>query len=247
MIRHFFQDLNKRLNKPSSVYTVGQDNGDYTSLVAALENGNEGDTFIVFGGTHDGKLNIRKNQSIHCIGKVILKQSANDYLFYLRQPSDYDAENPALYEVNWSGSLPFVQFYSNSKWISLENNFLATINMSGFYLHHLINFSQQDTDAPTILSVDSNLIVNASWYNPLYIDTGSYDITIFSNSSSLIPPVNRQYFKFTSSMLNRIVCSERITDNYKLDVNSLDLSGNAVNVCTGFLECRIPFYFENLT
>ncbi|MEJ2616296.1 MAG: hypothetical protein P8Z35_15165 [Ignavibacteriaceae bacterium] len=236
----------KTLNKPSRTFTVGSDNCDFTSLVDALENGVEGDMFIVYGGIHDGKLNLRKDQSIHCIGKVILKQSANDFLFYLRQPSDYDAGNPGLYEVNWSGSLPYVQFYSNSKWISLENNFLATIDMSGFYLHHLINFSQQNTDAPTILSVNSNLIVSTSWYNPLYIDTGSYDITIFSNSSSLIPPISRQYYKITSSFRNRIICSERITDDYKLDINSLDLSGNAVNACAGFLECRIPFYFENL-
>jgi len=99
---------------------------------------------------------------------------------------------------------------------------------------------------PFILGVTSNLVVNSSWFNPLYIDTGSYDITIFSNSSSLIPPVNRQYYKFTSSFRNRIICSERITDDFKLDINSLDLSGNAVNVCAGFLECRIPFYFENV-
>lgn len=117
--------------------------------------------------------------------------------------------------------------------------------MSGFYLHHLINFSQQNTDAPTILSADSNLIVNTNWYNPLYIDTGSYDITIFSGTG-LIPPVNRQYYKITCSVRNRIICSERITDNFKLDINSLDLSGNSVDVCAGFLECWIPFYFENL-
>ena len=117
-------------------------------------------------------VNLLRDQSIHCISKVTLKQSANDYLFYLRAPSDYDNLNPDLYEVNWSGSLPFVQFYSNSKWISLENNFLATIDMSGFYLHHLINFSQQATDAPSISAVTSNLVVNSSWFNPLYIVPG---------------------------------------------------------------------------
>ena len=158
MLRRHFLDLDKSLNKPSAVYTVGPDNCDYTSLVTALENGKEGDTFIVYGGIHDGKLNLRKNQSIHCIGKVTLKQSANDYLFYFRQPSDYDAGNPGLYEVHWSGSLPFVQFYSDSRWVSFENNFLATIDMSGFYLHHIFNFSQQDTDPFTLNSVTSNLI-----------------------------------------------------------------------------------------
>ena len=245
MRRNFLLEKNK-LNKPSRTFTVDPDSCDYISLVEAFQSGAEGDMFIVFGGTHDGKLNIRKDQSIHCIGKVTLKQSSNDFLFYLRAPLDYDNLNPDLYEVNWSGSLPFVQFYSNAKWISLENNFLATIDMSGFYLHHVINFSQQNTDAPSILAVTSNLVVNSSWFNPLYIDTGSYDITIFSNSSSLIPPVDRQYYKITSSVRNRIICSERISDDFKLDINSLDLSGNVVNVCAGFLECRIPFYFENV-
>ena len=84
MPRRYFLDLNKSLNKPSVVYTVGPDNCDYISLVTALENGKEGNTFIVFGGIHNGKLNLRMDQSIHCIGKVTLKQSANDYLFYLR-------------------------------------------------------------------------------------------------------------------------------------------------------------------
>jgi hypothetical protein len=218
MIRRLRQDVIKKLNKPSSVYTVGLDNCDFTSLIDALNNGAEGDMFIVFGGIHDGKLNLRKDQSIHCIGKVTLKQSTDDFLFHLRQPSDYDAGNPGLYEVNWSGSLPFVQFYSNSKWISLEDNFLATIDMSGFYLHHLINFSQQNTDAPSILSVDSNLIVNASWFNPTYIDAGSYDITIFT-STDPIPPVNRQYFNLITSIRNRIICSERLSNIYKLDIN----------------------------
>jgi hypothetical protein len=78
MLRRHFLDLDKSLNKPSSVYTVGPDNCDYTSLVDALAKGKEGDTFIVYSGIHDGKFNLRKNQSIHCIGKVNLKQSAND-------------------------------------------------------------------------------------------------------------------------------------------------------------------------
>jgi hypothetical protein len=50
MIRRLHQDVIKKLNKPSSVYTVGPDNCDFTSLVEALDNGVEGDMFIVFGG-----------------------------------------------------------------------------------------------------------------------------------------------------------------------------------------------------
>ncbi len=244
MRRHFLSERNK-LNKPSRTFTVGPDNCDYTSLVDALANGAEGDMFIVFGGIHDGKLNLRKDQSIHCIGKVTLKQSANDYLFYFRQPSDYDAGNPGFYEVNWSGSLPFVQFYSNSKWISLENNFLATIDMSGFYLQHFIRFQQQNTDSPTILSVVSNLIVDNNWFLPTYVDVGAYDLTVFSNIG-LTPPVNKQYCNLIGSYQNRILSSERSIEAYNIDINVVDLSGNSVDGCAGFIECRIPFYFESV-
>ena len=240
--RHF---LDKSLNKPSAVYTVGPDNCDYTSLVDALENGKEGDTFIVYGGIHDGKLNLRKDQSIHCIGKVTLKQSANDYLFYLRQPSDYDAENPGLYEVHWSGSLPFVQFYSDSKWVSFENNFLATIDMSSLYLHHIFNFSQQDTDPFTLNSVTSNLICDNSWFEPEFVDTGLFGLKIFAEGSN-VPPSNKQFVSLQSSSISRLLVYDRDTDAYYLDINSLDFTGNSVNTCSGFLECRIPFYFDNI-
>ena len=145
MRRPFVLDK-KTLKKPSGTFTVGADNCDFSSLVEALDNGAEGDMFIVFGGIHDGKLNLRKDQSIHCIGKVTLKQSSNDFLFYLRQPSDYDAANPGLYGINWSGSLPFLQFNSDSKWISFENNFLATVDMSGFiFIMFLISPSRTQT------------------------------------------------------------------------------------------------------
>ena len=36
------------------------------------------------------------------------------------------------------------------------------------------------------------------------------------------------------------------TDAYYLDINSLDFTGNSANTCSGILECRIPFYFENV-
>ena len=240
--RHF---LDKSLNKPSAVYTVGQDNCDYNSLVDALEKGKEGDTFIVYGGIHDGKLNLRKDQSIHCIGKVTLKQSANDYLFYLRQPSDYDAGNPGLYEVHWSGSLPFVQFYSDSRWVSFENNFLATIDMSGLYLHHIFNFSQQDTDPFILNSVTSNLIVDTSWFEPEFVDTGLNGLKIFAEVN-FVPPASKQFLSVQSSTTNRILIYTRDVEAYYVNINSFDFSGNLANTISGYFECRVPFYFENL-
>ena len=235
----------KTLNKPSMTFTVGPDNCDFTSLVDALENGSEGDMFIVFGGIHDGKLNFRKDQSIHCIGKVTLMQSANDYHFYFRQPSDYYAGNPGLYEVHWSGSLPFLHFYSDAKWISFENNFLATIDMSGLYLHHVFNFSQQNTDPLLLDSVTSNLIADSSWFQPVFGDTGLYTLKIFAQGTN-VPPINKQFLILQSITSNRILIYDREIEAYYMNINSLDFTGNPANTCSGFLECRIPFYFENV-
>ncbi|MEJ2617633.1 MAG: hypothetical protein P8Z35_21945 [Ignavibacteriaceae bacterium] len=240
--RHF---LEKSLSKPSAVYTIGPDYCDYTSLGTALENSNECDTFIVFGGTHDGKLNLRKDQSIHCIGKVTLKQSANDYLFYFRQPSDYDAGNPSLYEVHWSGSLPFVQFYSDSRWVYFENDFLATIDMSSFYLHHIFNFSQQDTNPFTINSVTSNLIVDSSWFDPEFLDTGINGLKIFAEVN-YVPPASKQFLSIQSSATNRILIYTRDVEAYYVNINSFDFSGNLANTISGFMECKVLFYFENM-
>ena len=205
MRRHFLSEKNK-LNKPSRTFTVGPDSCDFTSLVDALQNGAEGDMFIVFGGIHDGKLNLRKDQSIHCIGKVTLRQTANDYLFYFRQPSDYDAGNPGLYEVNWSGSLPSLQFSTGgtgSRWISYENNFLAAIDMSSLYLQHKIHFTQAGSDYPVISSFTSNLIVNADWFNPIHEDTGECSLTIFTDAISLNPVREKQSFSVSSLTINR--------------------------------------------
>ncbi len=245
MNRHLFHGLNARLNKPSNFITVGEDNCDYTSLVTALENGSEGDTFIVFGGTHNGKLNLCKNQSIHCIGKVILKQTANDYLFYLHLPSDYNDSNPSLYEVFWSGSLPFLQFYSNTKWISLENNFLATIDLRGLYLHHTISFSSSGTGPLVLDSVTSNLLVSSSWFSPDHADTGLYNIKIFTDQG-LAPVDNKPFLSIYSITANRILICDRNIESYYVNINSLDFTGANAETCSGSIECKVPFYFENL-
>jgi hypothetical protein len=245
MNRHLFHGLNARLNKPSNIYTVGQDKCDYTSLVTALENGAEGDTFIVFGGTHNGKLNLRKNQSIHCIGKVILKQTANDYLFFLHLPSDYNASNPSLYEIFWSGSLPFLQFYSNTKWISLENNFLATIDMKELYLHHLISFSSSGAGPLVLNSITSNLVVSSSWFTPEHSDTGLYNFQIFTDQG-LAPKVDKQILLLQCISANRILICDHELESFYANINSFDFNAAPAETCAGSIECKIPFYFENL-
>jgi hypothetical protein len=244
MRRHFLLDKDN-LKKPARTFTIGSDNCDYMSLVDALEHGVEGDMFIVFGGVHDGKLHLRKNQSIHCIGKVTLKQSADDYLFYFRQPSDYDAGNPGIFEVHWTGSLPLVQFYADSKWVAFENDFLATVDMSGLFLHHVFNFSQQNTDPLILNSITSNLIADSAWFAPVFVDTGLYGVKIFSEGDN-VPPLSKQFVSLQSGSINRVLAYDRDTDAFYLDINSLGPDGNSANTCSGFLECRIPFYFENV-
>ncbi len=116
--------------------------------------------------------------------------------------------------------------------------------MSGLYLHHVFNFSQQDTDTIMLDSITSNLIANSAWFAPENVDTGLYSIKIFAEGNN-VPPATKQFVSLQSSSISRLLVYDRDTDAYYLDINSLDLTGNSANTCSGILECRIPFYFEN--
>jgi hypothetical protein len=177
MNRHLFHGLNARLNKSSNVYTVGQNNCNYTSLV--------------------------------------------------------------------TGSLPFLQFYNNSKWISLENNFLATIDMSGLYFHHLIIFSSSGTGPLVLDSIISNLMVSNSWFSPEHTDTGLYNIQIFTDQG-LVPLYDKRILSLQGISSNRILICNRDLEPYYVNINSLDFNGVHTETCSGSIECKIPFYFENL-
>jgi hypothetical protein len=52
-MRRSFVLEKKTLNKSSRTFTVGSENCEFTSLIDALENGAEGDMFIVFGGVRN--------------------------------------------------------------------------------------------------------------------------------------------------------------------------------------------------
>ena len=115
--------------------------------------------------------------------------------------------------------------------------------MSGLYLHHIFNFSQQDTDPFILNSVTSNLICDNSWFEPEFVDTGLFGLKIFAEGSNA-PPANKQFVYLQSSSISRLLIYDRDTDDYYLNINSIDFTGNSANTCSGFLECRIPFYFE---
>jgi hypothetical protein len=116
--------------------------------------------------------------------------------------------------------------------------------MSGFYLHHFFNFSQQDADPFTFNSITSNLIVNSSWFEPIFSDTGLFSFKIFAEVS-YVPPVNKQFCSLQGTSTNRILIYDRTLEGYYVNINSFDFSGSLANTISGFMECKVPFYFEN--
>ena len=74
--------------------------------------------------------------------------------------------------------------------------------MSGFYLHHIFNFSQQDTDPFTLNSVTSNLICDSSWSEPEFVDTGLFGLKTFAEGSNVLP-ITKQSVSLQSASLNR--------------------------------------------
>ena len=118
--------------------------------------------------------------------------------------------------------------------------------MSGFYLHHIFNFSQQDTDPFILNSITSNLICGSSWFDPEFVDTGINGLKIFAQVN-YAPPASKQFLLIQSSITDRILIYARDIEAYYVNINSFDFSGNLSNTISGFMECKIPFYFENLT
>jgi hypothetical protein len=55
-----------------------------------------------------------------------------------------------------------------------------------------------------------------------------------------------QYYNLISSYQNRILSSADSIEAYSIDINVVDSSGNNFDGCPGFIECRIPFYFESV-
>ena len=39
---------------------------------------------------------------------------------------------------------------------------------------------------------------------------------------------------------------DRDVEGYYLNIKALDFTGNIANTCSGYLECMILFYFENV-
>ena len=106
------------------------------------------------------------------------------------------------------------------------------------------NFSQQDTGPFTLDSITSNLVVDNTWFAPEFVETGIYSLKIFAALSN-VPPVAKQMVSLRGISTDRILIFDRSLEAYYLSVNSMDFSGSPANTCSGYLECWIPFYFEN--
>jgi len=60
------------------------------------------------------------------------------------------------------------------------------------------------------------------------------------------PPTAKQMVSLQGISTDRILIFDRSLEAYYLSVNSFDFSGSPANTCSGYLECRIPFYFEKV-
>ena len=94
-------------------------------------------------------------------------------------------------------------------------------------------------------SVTSNLIVTSSWFTPEHTDTGLYSIQIFTDQG-LAPNADKELLLLQSISDNRILICDHDIESYYANINSLDFNGAHAETCSGSIECKIPFYFENL-
>ena len=117
--------------------------------------------------------------------------------------------------------------------------------MSGLYLHHLISFSSSGTGPLLLNSITSNLMVSSSWFLPEHTDTGLYNFQIFTDQG-LAPIVDKQLLLLQGISVNRILICDHALESFYAKINSLDFTGSYAETCSGSIECKIPFYFENL-
>ena len=80
-ISNLLSSTNSKLIIPSQTVTVGPTNCDYSSLEEATLNSAEGSCFLIYSGTYDGIIYMKKNYDFTFLGRSILKQSADEYLF----------------------------------------------------------------------------------------------------------------------------------------------------------------------
>jgi hypothetical protein len=87
--------------------------------------------------------------------------------------------------------------------------------------------------------------LSSSWFTPEHTDTGLYNIQIFMDQG-LAPIADKELILLQSISDNRILICNRDIESFYANINSLDFTGSHAETCSGSIECKIPFYFENL-
>ena len=238
----------KTLKRPSNVFTVGENNCDFTDLVTALQNGSENDTFIVYGGVHDGKLLFRQGQSFHLIGDVTFKQSINDSIFQFIPASSYEFDSENLIDdfvdffVTFSGSIPTIIPYSPSKWVHRFNDgynepypsFYGCCHLRGLEIFRTFRVHQSSTNNPVLdekngfssapLSVFTNVINGFPDPSAVRTGNGLYRINFFPNTALYFHNIGQ--INLLNPDETTIITYGRGADNFTLDLTVKDYSGN---------------------
>lgn len=238
---------------PSNIITVGPDKCNYTSLVTALQNANEGDNFIIYGGVHDGKFIFKNNQSFFCVGRVELKNSADDFLFQYASPLN-PPPGTIIHETFWSGSLPFLNPKNFYKWCQFPSNnaplanWAGIVRMHGLYVFRNFQVSQSGTNAPVVAfefpgpGRYTNVLNNASWAN---VTPTRYDVGIYEIGAGLDLPIAHQDYEYSivpyyTSLIRHLIWGGN-TDSFSLDIECYDVTGNPVDGFQIIVHVKIPF------
>jgi hypothetical protein len=247
---------NFKLVLPSSFITVGPSNCDYTSLTEATLNSPEGSHFVVYADTYDGIIYLKKNYDFTFIGRSVLKQSSNDYLFYFLEPDDWDGETPVNHYFYFSGTTPFLDPYDWSKWFKNpldDSAFGGTFSLYGLYLERYMRVEQSGTNAPVAYDYNfytefpyyCNFNLNKLYTTPLYsrVSTGLFRIQMVPNG---IPTSFKAYIvnAMPVSTSDRNLLWKQGWDNMVLDLEVRDGSGTLVDGFKANIQVKAPLYIE---
>ena len=253
----------KTLKRPSNVFTVGENNCDFTDLVTALQNGSENDTFIVYGGVHDGKFLFRQGQSFHLIGDVTFKQSQNDNLFVFIPSSSYavDSANEiselVQFHCTFSGSIPElipygVKFFSSDPFSDNEGfpKFNGFCDLRNLFIFRKFRITQNGTSAPVIHHNNDinnaplraftnipNLVANLNYTE--YYSPGEFDVQLMPEM--YFPFDKVAHLSITNHLSTNIITSEHVAEEFVLNLTVKDHSGNKVNGMDAQVLYTLPF------
>lgn len=163
-----FSGLNSQdIFRPANIITVGPYNCDFTDLSLALENSLPNQEFFIFGGTHQGRFNLKDGQKFHLFGNPAFIAPQNDSLFF------------ALYYNNHQNVT--VHFFGRGSFVFSAPDIIMDLdpNVINFqiYLDLFIQctVSQHLSEDPHIIIVNSNVYYHYPG-QAIRNDTGDYSL-----------------------------------------------------------------------